>query len=147
MALNPAFKSIHHGSVEYALCIALRDRILRHPLGLYFTTEQLEAETDEFHLTAWDDNQLLACLVLKPVDVFTVKMRQVAVHENLQGQGIGKKLVAFAETFAREHLFKSMVLHARESAIPFYLAQGYELFGEPFTEVSIPHRSMRKKLD
>lgn len=147
MALNLTFRSIHHGSVEYALTVALRDRVLRHPLGLYFTPEQLEAESDEFHLTAWDDHQLLACLVLKPVDAFTVKMRQVAVQENLQGQGIGKKLVAYAETFACEHLFKTMVLHARESAIPFYLVQGYELFGEPFTEVSIPHRAMRKNLD
>ncbi len=147
MAVNLQLKSTPHGSVEYALTIALRDRVLRYPLGLYFTPEQLEAESEEFHLTAWDDNQLLACLVLKPVDAFTVKMRQVAVQENLQGQGIGKKLVAFAETFAREHLFKTMVLHARDTAIPFYLAQGYELYGEPFTEVSIPHRSMRKKID
>lgn len=147
MAVTPHFRTVQHGSVEYALTVALRDRILRHPLGLYFTPEQLAAEGDEFHLTAWDDNQLLACLVLKPVDAFTVKMRQVAVQENLQGQGIGKKLVAYADTFAREHLFRTMVLHARETAIPFYLVQGYELFGEPFTEVSIPHRSMRKKLD
>lgn len=147
MALTPQFRNLQHGSVDYALTVALRDRILRHPLGLYFTPEQLEVEVDEFHLTAWDEQQLLACLVLKPVDAFTVKMRQVAVQENLQGQGIGKKLVAYAETFAREHLFKTMVLHARESAIPFYLSLGYELFGEPFTEVSIPHRSMRKNLD
>lgn len=147
MALILHFRHIQHASVEYALTVALRDRVLRHPLGLYFTPEQLEAESEEFHLTAWDDNQLLACLVLKPVDAFTVKMRQVAVQENLQGQGIGKKLVAYAETFAREHLFKNMVLHARESAIAFYLVQGYELFGEPFTEVSIPHRAMRKNLD
>lgn len=147
MALTLRFRNIQHASVEYALTVALRDRVLRHPLGLYFTPEQLEAESDEFHLSAWDDNQLLACLVLKPVDAFTVKMRQVAVQESMRGQGIGKKLVAFAETFAREHLFKNMVLHARESAIPFYLVQGYELFGEPFTEVSIPHRAMRKNLD
>jgi len=39
-----------------------------------------------------------------------------------------------------------MVLHAREAAIPFYLRLGYELEGEPFTEVGIPHRRMVKLL-
>ena len=36
-----------------------------------------------------------------------------------------------------------IALHARESAVPFYLALGYGLVGEPFEEVGIPHRKMR----
>jgi predicted GNAT family N-acyltransferase len=39
-----------------------------------------------------------------------------------------------------------MVLNARDTAIPFYLHLGYELVGEPFVEVGIPHRKMRKAL-
>jgi predicted GNAT family N-acyltransferase len=146
MDLNIRLQEIKHGSVEYALSIALRDRVLRHPLGLYFTPEQLEEEKNEFHLSAWQGNELLGCLVLKPIDMYIVKMRQVAVSPQAQGQGIGKMLVEWSETFAREHLFTSMQLHARDSAVPFYLQLGYEIFGEPFTEVSIPHRAMQKQL-
>jgi predicted GNAT family N-acyltransferase len=146
MDLDLQLKVVPHGSAAYALTIALRDRVLRHPLGLYFTPEQLEQEKEEFHLSAWQGNQLLACLVLKPVDMYMVKMRQVAVAEHLQGQGIGKILVQWSETFAREHLFTLLQLHARDTAVPFYLQLGYELVGEPFTEVSIPHRAMQKHL-
>ncbi len=143
--MNIRLQHIKHGSVEYALSIALRDRVLRHPLGLYFTPEQLEEEKNEFHLTAWQGNELLGCLVLKPIDAYIVKMRQVAVSPQAQGQGIGKMLVDWSETFAREHLFTSMQLHARDTAVDFYLQLGYKIYGEPFTEVSIPHRAMQKQ--
>lgn len=146
MDLDIRLRKIHHSSVEYALTIALRDRVLRHPLGLYFTPEQLEEEKNEFHLSAWQGNELLGCLVLKPVDMYIVKMRQVAVTPQAQGKGIGKMLVDWSETFAREHLFTTMQLHARDTAVPFYLQLGYETYGDPFTEVSIPHRSMQKQL-
>jgi predicted GNAT family N-acyltransferase len=39
-----------------------------------------------------------------------------------------------------------MVLHARDTAVPFYEALGYEAFDDPFVEVAIPHRKMRKAL-
>ncbi len=37
-------------------------------------------------------------------------------------------------------------MHARESAIGFYQKQGYEIQGEMFTEVSIPHFQMEKQI-
>jgi predicted GNAT family N-acyltransferase len=39
-----------------------------------------------------------------------------------------------------------MVLHARETAVPFYLKLGYEVVGGQFEEVGIPHFKMEKKL-
>jgi len=39
-----------------------------------------------------------------------------------------------------------MLLHARETAVSFYTELGYEVFGEPFVEVTVPHRKMRKTL-
>lgn len=144
--MSTLLREIDFGSPEYALTIALRDRILRQPLGLYFSPEQLAQEEQEFHLGYWEGNQLLGCLVLKPLDAYTVKMRQVAVAENQQHKGIGTALVAYSEEFAREHLFRKMVLHARDSAVAFYQQLGYSIVGEPFTEVSIPHRAMEKPL-
>jgi predicted GNAT family N-acyltransferase len=146
MGLKITYKTVEHGTVEYALSIALRDRVLRRPLGLYFTPAQLREERNEFHLSAWVGNRLLACLVLKPLDAFTIKMRQVVVEEGYQGSGIGKNMVIWSENFAREHLFQKMVLHARDTAVAFYAHLGYEAVGEPFNEVSIPHQAMQKTL-
>ena len=39
-----------------------------------------------------------------------------------------------------------MRLHAREAAIPFYVALGYATEGSPFEEVGLPHRTMAKAL-
>jgi predicted GNAT family N-acyltransferase len=75
-----------------------------------------------------------------------VKMRQVAVNAERQGEGKGRQIVEFAENWAREQGFQRIILHARESAVPFYLAMNYVVSGEPFEEVGIPHRFMSKSI-
>ena len=73
-------------------------------------------------------------------------MRQVAVEPDLQGQGIGAEMVRLSEQVGSEKGFTEMILHARDTAVAFYLRLGYEIVGEPFEEVTIPHREMRKPL-
>ena len=73
-------------------------------------------------------------------------MKQVAVLPDLQGQGVGKALVQYSEALARRLGFTRMVLHARETAVPFYEKLGYSRFGERFQEVTIPHWAMDKGL-
>jgi predicted GNAT family N-acyltransferase len=138
---------IPHLSPAYALCVALRRDILRKPLGLEFTEAQLAAEADDLHLAAFDDTDLVACLLLTDRGDGRVQMRQVAVREDRQGRGLGAALVAESEAEARRRGFATMILHAREAAVPFYLKLGYALAGEPFEEVGIPHRAMEKALN
>jgi hypothetical protein len=71
------------------------------------------------------------------------KMRQVAVSPERQRQVIGKRLVEAAEVAVATGL---ITLHAREVAIPFYEAMGYEKVGDPFFEVGIPHIKMAKRI-
>ena len=75
-----------------------------------------------------------------------VQMRQVAVVPDLQGQGIGKALVEHSEALARRLGFRRLVLHARETAVPFYEKLGYAKLGDGFVEVTIPHWAMEKRL-
>ncbi|MGK0390212.1 MAG: putative GNAT family N-acyltransferase [Maribacter sp.] len=127
--------------------IRLRYDILRKPLGLDFDADDIAEEYRQIHLGAYDDDlKLLACLVLNPQDEHIVKMRQVAVADNLQGKGIGKQLVIESEKLAKEKGFNHMAMNAREAAVPFYLKLGYEKYGRRFTEVTVPHYKMRKDL-
>lgn len=135
-----------HGSEAYHHTVALRYKILRAPLGLTFSPEQLAAEHTDHHLYAEKDGALAACLILTPQDGDVIKMRQVAVDDAVQRMGIGRQLVHYSEDWAAGKGYKKMVLHAREHAVPFYLSLGYSLEGEPFTEVGIPHRKMYKRL-
>jgi N-acetylglutamate synthase-like GNAT family acetyltransferase len=128
--------------------VRLRDKILRKPLRLEFTEEQLEEESSEFHFGVYDiHDQLLGCLSFKPLVSNTIKMRQVAIDDVFQNSGIGSFLVESAEQWAVNHQYEWIDLHARDTAVSFYTKLNYQLYGEPFIEVNIPHRSMRKKLN
>lgn len=141
------FSIISHNSEQYSETVQLRYEVLRQPLGLDFTAEQLATETNDFHLAGFDETgKICCCLLLTPVDTVTVQMRQVSVASEKQGTGIGRQLVEYSEQIALQNGFAEMVLHARQTAVDFYLKLNYELYGEPFVEVGIPHRLMRKTL-
>jgi predicted GNAT family N-acyltransferase len=148
--MNPdPFRAIAHGGPEYLAAVTLRDRILRAPLGLAFTKIELAAEGSDWHLAGFDpgSGDLVACLVLTPLGNGVAKMRQVAVTESHRGRGWGRDAVMFAETFARRRGIREIVLNARETVVGFYLPLGYTVEGEPFVEVTLPHRRMRKALE
>lgn len=146
MTVPSELRWIPHLSPAYALCVALRRDVLRKPLGLEFSEAQLAAESADLHLASFDGSALVGCLLLSDRGGGRVQMRQVAVREDMQGRGLGAAMVRESEAEARRRDYAVMVLHARETAVPFYLKLGYALTGEPFVEVGIPHRAMEKEL-
>ena len=141
-----ALKLIDHGSPEYQQMVQLRNDILRKPLGLYFTPEELEKEKEEILIAAYEEEKMLGCCMLVKVNPTTVRLRQMAVLNNLQGKGIGRALMQFAENIARDRGFKTITMHARKTATGFYEKLGYEVTGEEFEEVNLPHYIMSKDL-
>jgi GNAT superfamily N-acetyltransferase len=141
------FREFLPGSPEHHEALKLRELILRAPLGLDFTEDELALESACFHIGGFDGGRLVAVLLLKPLDDRTAKMRQVAVSDSLQGLGIGAGMVAYAEEFARERGFTEVIAHARGTALGFYRKLGYSIRGEPFLETTIPHQLVAKALD
>ncbi|MBM3919522.1 MAG: GNAT family N-acetyltransferase [Sphingomonadales bacterium] len=133
---------IPFAGTAYALSIALRHTILRAQLGLHFSLPELQAEQDQIHLGAWVGHELIGCLVLAPVDLHTIRMRQVAVRADRQLLGVGTALVRYSEEVSREHFFDTLTLHARRTAVPFYQKLGYREDPQEFMEVGIPHIRM-----
>jgi predicted GNAT family N-acyltransferase len=143
------FAEIDPCSVRYRELVDFRRRILRTPLGLDFTREQLAKERPDIHIAAYLDGDLVGCVVLTAVDGAqgsVVQLRQMAVEPDRQGRGIGAQMLSFAEKLAAERGRREIVLHARETATPFYENAGYVPTGEIFTEVTVPHRKMVKRL-
>ena len=70
----------------------------------------------------------------------------MAVVSGLQGKGIGKVLLQFAENIARDRGYKKIMMHARKTAVGFYEKLGYKKTGGEFEEVTIPHYVMEKDL-
>ncbi len=139
-------KVVYHASQEYQQAVELRRQVLRLPLGLDFTVEQLDSEIDSFHFVGGVEAIVLATAMATPLDIEIIKIRQVAVSQSQQGKGFGRDIMLFTEEWASQMEYKTVVLHARATVVDFYLKLGYELFDEPFEEVGIPHRKMRKFL-
>ena len=138
---------IEFATPEYDQTVQLRDKILRKPLGLTFSEEQLAEEFSDIHLAAFtSDWTLRGCLVLTPKGDKTLKMRQVAVDEAVQKMGVGRQLVEASEAFARRNGFDLMELNARDTAVPFYKKLNYTVVGEQFEEVGIAHFKMKKSM-
>lgn len=141
-----ALKIIDHGTAEYKQMVKLRNDILRKPLGLGFTEEELETEKDNMLIAAFEDERILGCCMLVEEQPGTVRLRQMAVLNDLQGKGIGRALMNFAENLARDRGYKILRMHARANAIGFYEKVGYKVKGDQFLEITIPHYVMEKVL-
>lgn len=137
---------IKHGTEAYQQMVELRREVLRRPLGLDFTPEQLEAEAADTIVAGLENDKVIACCLLTPQEDKTLQLRQMAVDTSLQSKGMGREIVRFAENWARNNGYRTIILHARDIAIGFYEKCGYNLVGEGFTEVGIPHHLMEKNL-
>lgn len=141
-----ALKTIEYGSKEYRQMVDLRYELLRKPLGLSFTDEELEKEKDEIMIGAFEDDKIIACCMLVNCGNKTTRLRQMAVVNNQQGRGIGRLLMNFAENVAHDAGYRRMTMHARKTAIGFYEKLGYKAIGDEFLEVTIPHFEMEKNI-
>jgi len=141
-----ALKIIDHGTPEYQQMVKLRDDILRKPLGLTFTPEELEQEKENMLIAAFEDERMLGCCMLVEQRPDVVRLRQMAVLNDLQGKGIGRALMNFAENLARDRGYKIISMHARKNVVGFYERMDYKVIGSEFVEITIPHYVMEKKL-
>ena len=139
-------KQIDHGTKEYQQMVELRTEILRKPLGLSFEKKELEREANDTLIAAFEEDKMLGCCLLTKVDNQCVRLRQMAVQNNLQGKGIGAAMMNYAENVARDAGYNKVIMHARKTAIGFYEKLGYKVTGNEFEEITIPHFVMEKKL-
>lgn len=141
-----AIKIIDHGSADYQKMVNLRMDILRKPLGLTFTDDDLAKEKDDLLIGAFEDEEILACCILTKIAEDTCKLRQMAVRPKIQRTGLGAAMMNYAEQLAKDAGFKKMVMNARKTAMGFYEKLGYEIKGEEFVEVTLPHFYMHKTI-
>lgn len=141
------FKVIEHNSKDYWDTVHLRELVLRQPLGMRFSAEELELENNSYHIAVYDESHtIIGTAMFVPLSDTKLKMRQVVVAQDWQGRGIGKELVHFAETFAQSKGYKIIEANVRQTALGFYESMDYQKTGKEFTEVSIPHIKVQKRI-
>lgn len=140
------FREITWDSDEYRQTLQLREQVLRIPIGLALSPDDIADEDAQFHFTIVEGAALFGCVVAKPLDRGVVKLRQMAVSPLRQRAGIGRQLIAHVENVLRERGFQHIELSARETALGFYEKLGYRSQGEFYSEQGIAHIRMLKQL-
>ncbi|MFM7389660.1 MAG: GNAT family N-acetyltransferase [Vampirovibrionales bacterium] len=147
-------KQIEFDSADYHAAVALRQAVLRTPLGLVFTAEELAKEAPYLHCVAVLEGNVVGSLMLvygspvleTPSESLEVQLRQMAVQHEGQSLGIGSRLLGFAESLAKANGATVLWCNARQSAQRFYEKNGFQVVGDPFTLVELPHIKMQKSL-
>lgn len=140
------FVTIEWCSPLYQESLELRHAILRAPLGRSFSSEDLDAEHNDWHFGVQVDETLVAVVVARRATKTTAKLRQMAVLPDHQRGGLGSFLLRSVEADLIARGLKAAELHARAEATGFYEKLGYQIVGEPFEEIGIQHHKMRKSL-
>ena len=105
---------IKYGTDLYNDEVKLRDEVLRAPLGLKFSKEDLLAEKDELRYGLLDSaGKLAACLLVRVIGASYFKLRQMAVREELRGRGVGRELVQKVEGELKKKNKTTIELNAR----------------------------------
>lgn len=145
---GPAVLEVPCGSPEYRENLALRDRVLRKPLGLFLFDEDLSAEGGYRHFSAVENGRVVGTMMMLPDPDApdAVRMKQVAVEEAFRGRDIGRKLWELFRGAARREGAKRVTVHARKTAAGFYEKLGFSAAGGEFAEVGIPHIPMEYRL-
>ena len=132
--------------LEWELYYDLRYRVLRQPWNQLKGSERDEYEEEAAHFAVFQDLVIIAVGRLDVLNDSVGKVRYMAVEETFQGKNIGKALMEFILTRCEQENLHTIILHAREIAVPFYERLGFRivekshlLFGE------IQHYLMEKK--
>ncbi|MGY3215218.1 GNAT family N-acetyltransferase [Mucilaginibacter sp. HD30] len=110
-----------------------------------FSQMEMEEDNHGYHFGAFADNKLVAVVSLFPKgDDF--QFRKFAVVPEAQGQGVGKTLLQYINSFATNEGGSRLWCNARVSAIGFYSKSGFRQTGNTFNRNGIDYEIMEKRI-
>ena len=125
----------------------LRWKILRQPWQQPEGSEQDAEEENSHHIMAVKNNRITGVARVQASAENQLQLRYMAVDCDFQGQGIGRKIMEYAEAYARQQCYKEIMLNARENALGFYLHLGYQQLEKTYLLFdTIQHYKMLKTL-
>lgn len=121
---------------------------LRKPWGQAKGSEVDDSESSAVHRMVVDENNTVVAVArLHKTSMEHAQIRFMAVDHNKQGHGLGKLLLLALEQEARLLGIKTVELNAREIALNFYQACGYQLLHPAHTLYGeVKHFAMVKSL-
>lgn len=128
----------------YSILCARADVFTREEKILYPDADG--QDTEAVHVFHSDGNgKVQAYLRMFPKNDRSVQMGRILT--TVRGEGLGKKLIEFAQVYAKEHMCaKELYLESQMHAVGFYEKCGFSVTSAPFMEAGIEHVKMEKKI-
>jgi len=123
-----------------------RWKLLRKPLNLPLSSEQDTLEDSSHHLAGYYKEQIISVGRLQIEKDSSARIRYMAVDQHFRKKGIGCRLLKNLEEIAIKNNAKECWLYARDSAVPFYVKNNYQINGLAKTDLKIKHHRMEKAL-
>lgn len=132
--------------VEAGATHDLRRRVLRaHLLGAAVDYPE-DALAGTVHVGVEDDGGVLvaaATVFPEPTPhrpgIRAARLRGMAVEPGCQGTGVGARLLDALVVRARADGYRVLWANGRDSALGFYRGHGWEVVGEGFMSIGLPH--------
>lgn len=118
--------------------IPIRHEVLRQGKPVESCSFTNDTQLSTFHFGAFFHSKLVGvCSVFKNEKQiekrnFTHQLRGMAVLQNFQQKGVGKALLNHCQLLLTAHKIFGIWCNARTIATPFYLAHGFQVFGDEF---------------
>ena len=132
--------------VDAAATHDLRRRVLRGHLPGSSVEYAEDGRPAAVHLgVEGDDGTLVAAATLFPEPTPhrpgapAVRLRGMAVDEAVQGRGIGARLLEALVDRARQDGYRVLWANGRDNALGFYQRHGWQVVGEGFEAIGLPH--------
>lgn len=105
------------------------------PVDLLLLADSSQTQIDSYLKTGYCyiaelEAATVGAMVLDKVNASTLEIKNIAVSEAMQGKGIGKALLSFAEKVSREKGFKTLLIATGNSSLgqlALYQKEGFEM--------------------
>ncbi len=123
----------------YQLSMLIRTMVFQVEQGVDPAIER-EHEEEARYFLVFDNDEAVATARWRNTPL-GIKLERFAVLKEYRNKGVGSVLLdrVLAEVIP---LHKTIYLHAQETAVNFYLKNGFSVEGKPFSEADIIHYKM-----
>lgn len=140
------FNIINYNSPEYQKALRLREDVMRKPLGLLLSEEDVKDDGKRIHIGGYYNDELICGCSLRIIHHKIAHIYSVFVKQELQNKGFGQRLMAYAENYAKSQGAKRLFVEGRKAAKNFYQKCGFSSCGLEYIDMNIVHQDMRKDI-
>ena len=140
------FKIIQYDLPEYKETLQLRENVMRKPLGLLLSVEDVKDDNVRTHIGGYCNGVLICACSFKIIHRKIAHLYSVCVKQEFQNRGVGQQLMHFTEKYVKLHGAARLYVEGRKSAKNFYRKCGFSPCGSEYIDMNILHQDMRKDI-